>query len=177
MRVFEKLRVVVAVFGMVAAAFAQKPLAVKSGQWEITHSMQTSGALALPPDVLAKMSPEQRARMEAAMKAHNAGGGKPHVSRSCVTKEDLAKPFGKDKDDDSCKWNLTSSTGTRQEANIQCTEDGVTRTGTVLIEALSPESVKMNMHMTSSNGSDKGSVDMQMTAKWVGPVCSAKDED
>jgi hypothetical protein len=47
----------------------------------------TSGSL-IPPDLLAKTPPEQRARIEQSMQPRS---GKPmtHTSKECVTQEDL----------------------------------------------------------------------------------------
>ncbi|MGA2360569.1 MAG: hypothetical protein ABSF66_16325 [Terriglobales bacterium] len=66
------------------------PLNVKEGLWEmtVTHSMSGMPAMPdIPPDVLAKMPPEQRARMEAMMK----GGPSTDVRKECITKEKIEK--------------------------------------------------------------------------------------
>ncbi len=66
------------------------PLNVKEGLWEITvtHSMSGMPAMpSIPPDALAKMPPEQRARIEAMMK----GGASTDVHKDCITKEKLEK--------------------------------------------------------------------------------------
>ena len=41
-----------------------------------------------------KMTPEQRAKMEAMMKARGMDGPRTTVTKHCVKKEDLDKPFG-----------------------------------------------------------------------------------
>ena len=64
------------------------PLNVKEGLWEMTmtHSMTGMPAVPnIPPDALAKLPPEQRARVEAMMK------GGPNVQKVCITKEKLEK--------------------------------------------------------------------------------------
>jgi hypothetical protein len=71
----------------------------KPGAWEMTFTTTTAGSL-VPADVLAKMPPEQRAKFEQAMKARSA---KPttHVSKECLTQEDLDQNrMIKDDDDD-----------------------------------------------------------------------------
>jgi Protein of unknown function (DUF3617) len=65
-------------------------LEVKPGQWETTTTGQMTGVPAIPPEVLAKLTPEQRAKMESAM---GARGAKPIVSTSCRTKEKLAEAW------------------------------------------------------------------------------------
>ena len=62
-------------------------LNAKPGAWYISITTQTDGSL-IPPDLLAKMPPEQRAKFEQSMQARS---GKPmtHNSKECVTQEDL----------------------------------------------------------------------------------------
>src|SRR5579862_2888392 len=90
---------------LVAAAWAADttPLNVKTGEWEVTTSTESSGQLPIPEEMLNKLTPEQRARMEAAMKARGAGGPRTSVRKNCVKKEDLDKAFGNDEEHKSCK--------------------------------------------------------------------------
>src|ERR1035441_6170576 len=70
------------------------PMDIKLGLWESTITTQMSGMPALPPELLSKLTPEQRAKMEAAM---GRGGASPKTTtRHCVTKETLnqALSFG-----------------------------------------------------------------------------------
>ncbi len=64
-----------------------QPLNVKLGLWEVTSTTNVSGMPPIPDDVLARMTPEQRARMEAAMKARSGEGPKTTVRKECITKE------------------------------------------------------------------------------------------
>jgi hypothetical protein len=48
----------------VMAADKIQPLNVKLGLWETTHTTTTSGQMPIPPEMLAKLTPEQRAKME-----------------------------------------------------------------------------------------------------------------
>ena len=53
-----------------AACVAQNtPLNVKTGEWEATITNETSGQMPIPQEMIDKMTPEQRAKMEAMMKA------------------------------------------------------------------------------------------------------------
>jgi hypothetical protein len=67
---------------------------VKTGQWETTMTGQITGMPAVPPEALAQMTPEQRAKVEAAM---GGRGAKPTVSTSCRTKEKSPKRGMRDK--------------------------------------------------------------------------------
>ncbi|HEY1242524.1 MAG TPA: hypothetical protein VGF16_18310, partial [Bryobacteraceae bacterium] len=70
-----------------------KPMDVKTGLWESTMTNQMSGQMPIPAEALAKLTPEQRARIEQAMKARASQGPKTSTNRSCVTKEQLNKPM------------------------------------------------------------------------------------
>ncbi len=63
---------------------ADPPFDIKAGLWDITSTVQMSG---LPPvPNLDKMSPEQRARVETAMK-NMAAAPSTNTTKSCITKE------------------------------------------------------------------------------------------
>ena len=89
-----------------------QPLDVKLGLWETTSTTQMTGMPPIPPEVLDRMTPEQRAQMEATM---GASGGQPkaHITKSCMTKERLEKggSFGEDRP--NCKRTVTGSTGSK----------------------------------------------------------------
>ena len=73
-------------------------LNAKPGAWEMTFTTQSSGML-VPPDALAAMPPEQRAKVEQSMQAR---AGKPRThSVKTITKEDLDQHrIIKESDDD-----------------------------------------------------------------------------
>jgi hypothetical protein len=84
--------------GMPSAARADA-LNAKPGAWEMTFTTQSSGML-VPPDVLAAMPPEQRAKVEQSMQAR-AGKPRTHSVKTCITKEDLDQHrIIKESDDD-----------------------------------------------------------------------------
>src|SRR5437016_3699866 len=45
---------------------------IKPGLWEVSHHPQVTGQVPIPEEQLAKLTPEQRARMEAALKNYAA---------------------------------------------------------------------------------------------------------
>src|SRR5258708_23095420 len=73
------------------AADKLTPLNIREGLWEMTVTHSMTGMPAIPPDTLAKMTPEQRARVEAAMKQSGMGGPTADVPKECGTKEKLDK--------------------------------------------------------------------------------------
>src|ERR1017187_156689 len=66
-------------------------LHVKTGLWQSTVAMQTSGQLPIAEADLDKIPPEKRQQIEAAMQAAIASAAQPHVVTSCVTDEQLRK--------------------------------------------------------------------------------------
>lgn len=149
------------------SAQAQSPFAVKPGQWETTIIGQTTGQLPVPQEILDKMTPEQRAKIEAALQARN---GQPNVYKTCAKKEDLDKPFGKDIRRESCKQTFLTSTSTKQEVHMECEESGGKQVGTLKLEAVDSGTVKGTMQMTVSNGARSMNLNYTYSAKWLGPV-------
>ena len=96
---------------------------VKTGLWETTVNNHMNGAPPIPDDVLARMTPEQKARMMGAM------GGGPHTSKVCLTEEKLSKgtDFGGN-DRPNCKRTILSSTAKGADVQEDCTEKDGTYT-------------------------------------------------
>jgi len=145
------------------------PLDVKTGQWEATVTSQITGLPQarpqLSPDQLAKLPPEQRAKVEALM----AGGAHTSTSKSCVKKEDLTKlQLNRDQ---ACKTTLVSSSGSKQEIRLECDRNGGKQTGSITIEALNSETIKFNIQASGDNNGKTMGMTVNGTSKWLGPVC------
>ena len=150
-----------------------RALDLKTGQWESTVSGQTSGMPPIPDQVLNRLTPEQRAKMQAAIQARS--GSKTTVSKSCLTKDKLDKPFNLGDDaTKSCSRTLVTSSGSRQEVRIDCNRDGTKSTGTVKMEAVDSENVKGSMQMTVTYGDHTMNMNYIFASKWTGPVCAEK---
>jgi hypothetical protein len=172
----DSVRILVVGIGMVivtalpARAADNTPLAVKPGLWEMTSDSQRSGALPIPPEALAKMSPEQRQKMETAMQG--AMGPRHRVDKHCVTQEDINKGF--DRMDQmgrgQCTQKVTTSSATLREGSFTCTGRG-NSSGTYRFEAKSPEAVVANWNMTMTNGANTMTMKNDMQGKWLGADC------
>lgn len=152
------------------------PLDVKTGLWETTLHSQASGAPLIPPEVLNRLPAEQRAKIEERMKAQIGQGPHTTVTRSCITKEKLNQPMDLGKEEKSCMRTIVTSSSSKQEVHFECTNAGVKTSGTVRIEALSSENIKATTQLTSGDSTRTSNIAMDFTAKWLGPVCSEKDE-
>ena len=147
-------------------------LNVKPGQWETTTNGATQGAAAaIPPGVLDRLPPDQRAKLEAQMKA--AGQARTNTSTGCVTQEDVAKGFPASLPQ-TCKYNLTLSTASQQKMTVTCATDKAQTTGTIQVDAVDSETVKGSVQMATAINGQTMNTNMTFTSKWVGPTCSEK---
>jgi len=158
----------VALVATAPAVFAET-LNVKLGLWETTMVAQTSG---MPPIDMSHMTPEQRARMEAAMEAAKTRAATPHTIRTCLTKEKLEKGLFQDKDNDaSCKHKVITKSTTVYAVRFDCSRENNNTTGEWRFEAVTPENVKGNGKFTIEHAGQKMSSTGTMTAKWVAASC------
>jgi hypothetical protein len=137
-------------------------LNVKLGLWEGTVTVQTSGA---PPIDTSKMSPEQRARIEAAMQAAMHKAAMPHTVRSCVTREKLEKDFLPD-NGAGCKDTIIANSPTVYAVKFDCSGKHPS-TGELHFEALSPEDVRGSGEFAMGSMTSISTI----TAKWVAASC------
>jgi len=160
-----------------AAIAANTPLNVKSGLWEETRQTESTGVPPIPQSVLDTMPPEQRAKMEAMMKAQAARG--PHltstVQRNCMTKEDFDQVFMPD-DNKQCTHRVINSSGSTMEIEAQCAKDGgVKTTMSMRFEASSPERVTgVSTIKTGSTTQGDGrsmTLTTRINARWLGADC------
>jgi len=159
----------VALVATAPAVFAET-LNVKLGLWETTMVAQTSG---MPPIDMSHMTPEQRARMEAAMEAAKTRAATPHTIRSCLTKEKLDKALFHEDNEASCKHTVITRSATVYAVKFECRRENNNSSGEWRFEAVTPEKVKGDGNFAVENGGRKMSSRGTMTAKWIGPSCGA----
>lgn len=157
-----------------SSIISAQSLNVRPGQWETTVNGATPGgaAAALPPGVLDRLPPDQRAKIEAQMKA--AGQARTNTSTGCVTKEDVAKGFQPANVPQSCKYEVTLSTASQLKMTMTCETDKTKGTGTIQVDAVDSENVKGSMQSAMSVNGQTMNTNMTFTSKWVGPTCSEK---
>jgi len=153
------------------------PLDVKLGLWETTTSNQTSGAPPIPDELLARLTPDQRAKMEATFKAQQARAV-PRVNKSCLTKEGLEKAMTwGNQDNNTCKRTVTTSSSSKQDIRFECGDESnrMKSSGTIHVEALNSENVKGTGTVQMTSGDSARSMNMQInfSAKWLSADCGA----
>jgi Protein of unknown function (DUF3617) len=153
----------------ICAVGMQAQMNVTPGEWETTTVRKGGSAPALPPDALAKLTPEQRAMIEERMKS--AMGGSTTVSKRCVTKEDVAKSFQPTEPRQGCTYTTVSSTSSRHEIKMECTNAAGKQTGSMVVEAVDPTNVKGSMQFATGRG-PTGDLSFTFTSKLISPVCT-----
>ena len=154
---------------MAAAAAAQAPaLDVRMGLWEITSTTEMGGQM--PQVDTSKMPPEQRARMEEAMKGMM--GAHTTVNKSCMTREKFEKEsfMNSERPGLTCTQKIVTNTRTAMESIISCTGQQ-TMSAQMRIDALSPTSVKGTIKSASTMRGGAVNVNIALTGKWLGPDC------
>ena len=141
----------------------------KPGAWEMTFTGLSTGTM-IPPDVLAKMPPEQRARIEQSM---NTRSGKPatHSSKTCVTKEDLDQNRiikEEDEDEPGCATKVVSKSSRKMILERSCPSPRPS-TSRITMEAKTPETLAATIDMDRTGS---GTVHIEIQGRWLGTSCA-----
>ena len=152
------------------AADKTQTLNVKTGLWESTITTTAAGHIALPDDLLSRLSPEQRARYEARVKANSGERTRTHTDKSCVTKEKL-QSGNLFEADEQCTQTILNSSGSKLQLRVECESERMKSNGTLLLEAIGTENVKGSGTMEMTSSGHKMNSKTSLTAKWVGPSC------
>jgi hypothetical protein len=159
------------------AALAADRAAIKPGLWEFTHQSEVNGRPPIPDDLLAKMPPEARARMEAARQGRGGpgpGAGAGRTTRQCITDRDLDRGFRADDERQHCTHKIRSQTRTSMEVAIECAdigEHGGSGHGTFKWTAPSPEAMAGTVDMTMTQGAETMTTHIKITGRWLGADC------
>ena len=159
--------------GGVGAAEIIKP-DIKPGLWEISMTPKLSGQMPISDADLAKMTPEQRARMEAAFKNATA---KPRVFKECMTPEKIAHGFSFDRsgNDSSCKRKVISSSANELTLHDECDRQTQKTVSDAHFEVKggTQTSGKFHVVMTSTTDGKSTTWDSTFQGKWLGASCGA----
>lgn len=149
--------------GVCLAADNLTPLDVKGGLWETTSTTERSGMPPIPPEQLAKMPPEARARI-LAMSAPAT-----QTKQSCLTAEDVAS-FGMNREK-TCNMTVITSTGRKQEFKFDCDSQGSKNSGTMKIEAPDSTHVNSELRISIEGRGRVMTTKVNTSAKWLGASC------
>ena len=168
-KILAVLAVALSVSGL--AAVKSQPLNIRLGLWEVSTTMTSQGGMPIPAELLARMTPEQRARMEERMKAGSAGKTKTTTRKECMTKEKQEKNEAFTAENEKvCTVAVLTSNSSKLEMKRTCNGEGIKSEGTIQVEVLSPESVEGKTHIVMT-GSNTMSINGNFTGKWIATAC------
>ena len=151
------------------ASIQFQPLNVRTGLWENTLTTTMGGDSMIPANLLSRMSPERRAKMEAAMRERASANGHTTTYQSCVTADELKKtPFA---DKQNCTEKLLSSTSTDAQIQFACTMEDIKANGTLQIHATSTTAVQGTGSGTATGNGQTMNISSTMTGRWVNADC------
>jgi Protein of unknown function (DUF3617) len=146
---------------------------IKLGLWEVTNNPQVSGQIPIPEDQLAKLSPEQRAKIEAMIQNGMADAAKPHVYQECMTEEKLARGFATEKPGDTavCKKDVISSSTKELHIHEDCSRPDGKTTVDILFQVSGSTQMTGKIDAVMTSGSKSMHMQSQLTGKWLGASC------
>jgi len=144
-------------------------LNVRMGLWEVTTTMNIGGEM--PAIDTSKMTPQQKAQMEQAMKSMM--GAHTNTNTSCISQENFNAASFMGNDEKNCKQTVTTNTPSALEANVACTGDNP-MTATMHIDALSPTAIKATFTSANTERGKTMSLNGTFTGKWVKADCGDK---
>ncbi len=144
---------------------------VKPGLWESTRTIKRTGQLPIPSEMLNRLTPEQRARMEERMKANSAAHTSTTTEKHCLTKEELERDRLTFAEAKECSTTILNSTSTTVKAKLVCDQEGMHAMGALELVATDPEHVTGSYHSTVNNDGHTMNVDGTWTSKWLGSSC------
>jgi septal ring-binding cell division protein DamX len=157
------------------ASQAAEKLNVKLGLWEITSQTETRGMPPLPKELLDKLTPEQRRKMEADIKAEQAKGPEKDTDRECITQKDLEQPF-ESANTKECKQTIVTTTRTSQEVRIVCT-GGVPGSGLLKVTTTSPEQMTGSLDLKLGAGAESMTINAKLQGRWLSADCGDEADD
>lgn len=146
-------------------------LNIRPGLWETSVTSNTAGEMPIPAEMLNRLTPEQRARMEERMKANSAAHGHTATHKKCVTKEDLEKQKLDFAGDKECTPTVTASTSTMAKGKLSCQTEGMEGTTLFELEAPDPEHYKGSSHGTLTGNGHTMNIDATFSGKWLASSC------
>ena len=157
----------------IRAADGVEALDLKPGLWEITLTVRTSGVPPVPPDVLAKMTPEEKAKLEAKAKGKAAQGPATTVKRSCLKETELRQPLALDLGGmgQGCRQTVITASRFKLEFRVDCDGEGRRGGGTVRIDAVDREDAHVISSWFGTDGAHTVALNSAATLRWLGAAC------
>ena len=127
--------------------------------------------MAIPAEMLNRLTPEQRARIEERMNANSAAHANTTTEKHCLTREDLDKDRLKLAETKECTTTVLNSTIATVKAKLVCDQEGMHATGTLELVATDPEHVNGSYQSAVNGDGHTMNVEGTWTSKWLGSSC------
>jgi len=156
-----------------------KPFDGKPGLWETTSTREMSGVTGapampqIPAEQLAKMTPQQRAQVEAMLKSRmGAASGAPQSSTTkvCLTSDSFKNALAMNQNNENCTNKVTASTSSSQTIHMECTQGKTNLTGDMTVDRIDAEHAKGDVVMKTSAEAAMN-IKMSFTTKWLASDC------
>jgi hypothetical protein len=147
------------------------PLDVKLGLWQMTDTFGGSGVPpGIAPELLAKMSPEQRAKTEAKLKARAAQGPRIETRNYCLTQEKLNKAAFSNENNKFCQPTVIVSNSRLQQFHQECEESGLKHIVDARFEAIDATTLKGSIQIKAGYKTPVA-INTEIAGKWIGADC------
>jgi len=164
-------------FGIVvmlpALADEKMNLDADTGLWELTTHPQMTGTLSIPEQQLQKMTPEQRARIEAALQAATQNANQEHIVRQCLTAAERDRVFDLGNESSSCKTTVIRNTSSELEVRRECATTDDVHTTTERLQMSGPRHVSGSVDAVMSRNGKPMTMHMTIEGRWLGADCGA----
>ena len=148
-----------------------------TGLWEVTTQPEVNGALSMPEEQLQQLSPEQRARVEAALQAATENAKQEHVVRECLTPEQRAKGFDLGANDtSSCTTHVIRNASDELEVRRECVPGSNLRSMTEHLRMSGHRHVSGTVDVLMLQSGKQMTMHMTIEGRWLTADCgSVKD--
>ena len=148
-----------------------QPLSVNTGLWTTKMVITQSGQAAIPDEVLARLTPEQRAKAQASLQARLNGQPITRTSQNCLTTDELNNGSVFNPDKQQCIEKVLNSSATSVEFTVNCQEPSMQTSTHLTLTAADPGDVTgTGTTKVTVNGRTMTS-SAQFTAKWLSASC------
>ncbi|HVA64992.1 MAG TPA: DUF3617 family protein [Terriglobales bacterium] len=147
------------------------PLNIQTGLWQTTLKQTNHGSLGIPPEVAAQLSPMQRARAAAMLKAITPPPSQTYTR--CVTQKDFNQDPFPDKSRQSytqCTETVLSSSSSAAQIHEVCKGE-VEVDATISYQASDPQHMAGTGHAVIAVGGQQMTTDSTLTSHWIGATC------
>jgi hypothetical protein len=158
---------------MLAQAAGITPPNIKPGLWEVTTNPKVTGQMPISDYQLAQMTPEQRAKIEAAMQTGMANANKPRVYLECMTPEKIARGFDIERhgDDSSCQRKVITSSASALKLHDECNRPDRKSITDVQFAVKGGQQMTGQINAVITSGTKTMTVKSSLQGKWLGADC------